>query len=141
MERIAGTPGTIHDPEGRWRCYRRITLKPVPRRNRKYFSSLQNFTFPNDLPEIIKVDLVISREGEVRICKIDAHNPNGMGYTALAREMHNAKHPSSKPGFGILEAIKNRIDPGERYIIVLPQKGTFYVPENKFIVEDSKRWE
>jgi hypothetical protein len=86
---------------------------------------------PNSVPNICKVDLMESINGNYHIAEIDGHNKHGLGYSTLTARIRQTVMPGKQTFLGVAitlaQEIKRR---GKNSIVLLyADQERFYLPE------------
>lgn len=112
---------------GGWGTFRRIMSSGVPRK----YQQLQKLN-SDDIPQMLKVDIMMGEDGSFRIAEIDGHNKHGMGYSTLGARFRQAMMPSAAglPGTvaSVADFIKRRYR-SDRVMFLHSHFERFYIPE------------
>lgn len=111
---------------GAWLLARRVFSTEVP----KVYQELQGMNVKH-IPRLLKVDLMVDRNGNFKIAEIDGHNKHGLGYSTLGLRFRNALYPQAKAFPGIVKTLAEemeRLGHADLKLFYADQE-RFYVPE------------
>lgn len=111
---------------GAWILARQVFSSGIPR----IYQGLQGMNVRH-IPALLKVDLLVDREGRFRIAEIDGHNKHGLGYSSLALRCREVSHPDAETLPGTVRLLSEEVRRlGYRTIkIFYGNQERFYVPE------------
>ena len=111
---------------GVWTELRQIFSSGVP----KAYHDLQGQN-RTQLPQLLKVDLMVNEWGEFRIAEIDGHNKHGLGYATLGRLFRQSLYPEAKALPGAVKLITDYVRKlgFDTVKIFYADQERFYLPE------------
>ena len=109
-----------------WLLARRVFSTGVP----SVYQELQGMNVRH-IPKLLKVDLMVDREGSFKIAEIDGHNKHGLGYSTLGLRFRDALYPNEKKLPGTVKTLAEemkRLGHDEIKLLYGDQE-RFYLPE------------
>jgi hypothetical protein len=121
---------------GAWRLARRVFSTGVP----EIYQELQGMNVKH-ICKLLKVDLMIDRDGKFKIAEIDGHNKHGLGYSTLGMRLREAVQPNAATCPGIVKTLAEeikRLGHSELKLLYADQE-RFYVPEFEIARQEFKK--
>jgi len=111
---------------GSWLFARRVFSTGVP----KIYQELQGMNV-RQVPNLLKIDLMVDVDGNFRIAEIDGHNKHGVGYSTLAKRFREAIRPGANALPGVVAALATEVWRGGSPDLKLlyADQERFYLPE------------
>ena len=116
-----------------WGLARKVFSTGVP----SMYTELQGMNVRH-LPKLLKVDLMVDRNGHFRIAEIDGHNKHGVGYSTLGLRFRQALYPEAKslPGTVMALAIEIKRLEHNRLKLFYADQERFYLPEFEIVRQE-----
>lgn len=122
---------------GAWNLARRVFSTGVP----KVYQELQGINVRH-IPKLLKVDLMVDKNGNFKIAEIDGHNKHGLGYSTLGLRFRKALYPKAKGFTGVVKTLSEeikRLECDELKLFYADQE-QFYVPEFEVAKQEFHRY-
>lgn len=122
---------------GTWLLARKVFSTGVP----KVYQSLQGMNVRH-LPKLLKVDLMVDQNDDLKIAEMDGHNKHGVGYSTLARRLRTAQYPDAKALPGTVKVLADEVNRlGHREIRwFYADQERFYLPEFEIARQEFEKY-
>jgi hypothetical protein len=123
--------------DGAWLYARRIFSTGVP----KIYQELQGINI-RDIPRLLKVDLMVNKNGDFKIAEVDGHNKHGVGYSTLGLRFREALYPDATALRGVVNTLSKevqRLGYTELKLFYADQE-RFYIPEFEIASQEFQKY-